>query len=64
MVSMIPDMEGTYEEKLRGLGMTTLQRRRERGDMIQTWGILTGYDEADPAIWESGQRTSHIYQAV
>ena len=40
MVSMIPGMRGSYEDKLRVLGMTTLQRRRERGDLIQTWRIL------------------------
>lgn len=51
MVNMIPGLRGNYEEKLRELGMTTLQRRRERGDMIQTWRILTGKDRVDPAIW-------------
>ena len=51
MVSMIPGMRGSYEDKLRVLGMTTLQRRRERGDMIQTWRILTGKDRVDPANW-------------
>ena len=43
MISMIPG--------LRDLGMTTLQIRRERGDMIQTWRILTGKDRVDPANW-------------
>ena len=51
MVNMIPGLRGSYEEKLRELGMTTLQKRRERGDMIQTWRILTGKDRVDPAIW-------------
>ena len=51
MVSMIPGMRGSYEDKLRVLGMTTLQRRRERGDMIQTWRILNGKDRVDPANW-------------
>lgn len=51
MVSMIPGLRGSYEDKLRALGMTTLQRRRERGDMIQTWRILTGKDRVDPANW-------------
>merc|ERR1719318_495434 len=31
--------------------MTTLQRRRERGDMIQTWRIMNGKDRVDPAKW-------------
>ena len=51
MVNMIPGLRGSYEDKLRELRMTTLQRRRERGDMIQTWRILTGKDRVDPAIW-------------
>ena len=55
MVNMIPGMRGSYEDKLRALGMTTLQRRRERGDMIQTWRILTGKDRVDPANWFSLQ---------
>ena len=41
----------SYKDKLRVLGMTTLQRRRERGDMIQMWRILTGKDRVDPANW-------------
>ena len=36
MVNMIPGLRGRYEDKLRELGMTTLQRRRETSDMIQT----------------------------
>ena len=51
MVSMIPGLRGSYEDKLRGLGMTSLQRRRERGDMIQTWRILTGNDRVGAANW-------------
>jgi hypothetical protein len=31
MVSMISGLRGSYEVKLGDLGMTTLQRRRERG---------------------------------
>jgi hypothetical protein len=31
MVSMIPGLRGSYEDKLGDLGMTILQRRRERG---------------------------------
>ena len=51
MINMIPGLRGRYEDKLRELGMTTLQRRRERGDMIQTWRILNGKDRVDPAKW-------------
>ena len=31
MVSMILGLRGSYEDKMGDLGMTTLQRRRERG---------------------------------
>ena len=38
-------MEGlTYEERLLNLGLTTLERRRERGDMIQMYKIQSGRD--------------------
>ena len=32
----------TYEERLRRLGLTTLQQRRLRGDLIETYKIVTG----------------------
>ena len=51
MINMIPGLRGRYEDKLRELGMTTLQRRRERGHMIQTWRIMNGKDRVDPAKW-------------
>ena len=40
-----------YEERLRRLGLTTLQARRERGDMIEAYKIITGKVDVDPAIW-------------
>ena len=44
-VRMVSDISGgTYTEKLAKLKMTTLEERRRRGDMIQTWRILTGKD--------------------
>ena len=35
------------------LGLTTLQARRERGDMIDTFKILTGKVDVQPSIWFS-----------
>ena len=49
MVSNIK--KGTYEEKLKALNLTTLEERRWRGDMIQTWRILSGKDMVEANIW-------------
>ena len=35
---------GTYQDKLKELGLPSLEERR-RGDMIQTWKILHKYDD-------------------
>ena len=35
----------TYEDRLKKLNMTTLEERRTRGDMIETYKILTGVDQ-------------------
>ena len=40
-----------YEERLKRLGLTTLQARRERGDMIEAYKIITGKVDVDPNIW-------------
>ena len=40
-----------YEERLNRLGLTTLQARRERGDMVETYKILNGMVEVDPNVW-------------
>ena len=40
-----------YGERLERLGLTTLQARRERGDMVETYKILTGKVDVDADIW-------------
>src|SRR5688572_13963088 len=35
----------TYEEKLRRCKLTTLEKRRDRGDLIETFKIVTGRDK-------------------
>ena len=44
-VRMISGLSGSYEEKLRQVGLTTLSERRIRGDMIQTYKILHQVDD-------------------
>jgi hypothetical protein len=36
-----------YEDRLRELGLTTLELRRKRGDLIQVYKIINGFDEVD-----------------
>ena len=40
-----------YEDRLRILGMYTLQRRRLRGDLIETYKILTGKERVDSRLF-------------
>ena len=37
----------SYEERLNALGLTTLELRRKRTDLIQTYKIINGIDEVD-----------------
>ncbi|KAK8748335.1 hypothetical protein OTU49_016085 [Cherax quadricarinatus] len=45
---LVPELRGmSYEERLREIGLTTLEDRRVRGDMITTYKILRGIDKVD-----------------
>ena len=51
-VKMVSNIRGrTYEERLAELGMVTLETRRQRGDMIQTFKIMSGADQVKPETW-------------
>jgi len=51
----------TYEERLRELGLTTLQARRAETDLVQTFKILRGFDDVRGEKWfslvENGRAT-------
>ena len=50
-VMMITNIKGSYEERLAVLKMRTLEDRRVRGDMIETFKILTGKCKVAPETW-------------
>ena len=51
-IGMVTNFCGkTYEEKLAEAGMTTLEERRRRGDLLQAFRVLNKVDDVDPSIW-------------
>ena len=51
-VGMVSNLRGrTYEARLAELDMTTLADRRERGDMITTYKIMSGKEKVEPGVF-------------
>ena len=49
---LIPGLRDlTYEERLKECGLTTLDTRRLRGDQIEVFKILNGYEHIDYNIF-------------
>ena len=52
LVRLLSNVKGaTYEEKLNDAGLTTLRDRRERGDLIEAFKTLNGFNNVDQAEW-------------
>ncbi len=41
--------ERTYEDRLKELGIVTMEERRHQMDMLQTYKILSGKEKVDPS---------------
>ena len=41
----------TYDERLKECGLTTLETRRFRGDQLEVFKILNGYENIDSNIF-------------
>ena len=65
-IRMLSDVKGTtYEEKLKDVGLTTLSERRVRGDMIETFKVMRGFNRVERDDWfsiqeESGHRPTRL----
>ena len=45
---LVPELRGlSYEQRLVQLGLTTLEERRRRGDLIEVFKIMHGFDNLD-----------------
>ena len=51
-VRMISGLEGTtYDDRLKEPNLQTLESRRKRSDMVQTYKIVNKIDRVDPSTW-------------
>ena len=52
LVRMISDKKGeVYKERLENVGLTTLVERRERGDLIEVFKTINGFNRVDRDKW-------------
>ena len=51
-VKMVTNLKGkTYHQRLEELGLTKLEERRERGDLIMAYKVITGKDKVNHESW-------------
>ena len=49
---LVPELKNLeYTERLKRLGLTTLEERRVRGDMIQTYKFISRKEDIDPSVF-------------
>ena len=52
LIRMVSDVRGgTYEEKLKDAGLTTLKERRRRGDLIEIFKTMRGINKVERSDW-------------
>ena len=60
-VRAVSGLNGTYEEKLLSLNMLSLEQRRLRGDMIETYKLLHNFEDIDPSTFFYLSANNHNY---
>ena len=51
-VRMVSGLQGTsYQEKLKEMGLLSLEDRRLQYDLVQTFKIIRGFDQVDHRTW-------------
>ena len=60
-VCAVSGLNGTYEEKLLSLNMLSLEQRRLRGDMIETYKLLHNFEDIDPSMFFYLSANHHNY---
>ena len=52
MIRSLSDVKGSsYEEKLQDVGLTTLRERRRRGDVIEVFKTMKGFNRVEKESW-------------
>ena len=58
---MIPELRDlSYESRLLQCGLTTLETRRLRGDQIEVFKIVNGYEDVDRNMFFLGAAVKHF----
>ena len=58
MIQELGDL--SYEERLKECGLTTLEKRRLRGDIIEVFKILNGYENIDRNIFSHSKKITKL----
>ena len=60
-VRMISGLRGdSYDEKLKEVGLCTLEERRHQTDMLQVYKILHGWDRVTPFFETAAARATRL----
>ena len=58
---IIPELTDlSYEERLKECGLTTLETRQLRGDQIEVFKILNGYENIDRNIFSHSRKITEL----